>query len=72
MVDRVRHLLQDVVDNCHKPFTSSSGSGMRSGYSVLIPLPFVKGDGDFGTPRAGKSPLAPLAKGGMSMPPKTE
>src|SRR5262245_12491841 len=23
------HLLQDVVDKCHKPFTSSSGSGMR-------------------------------------------
>jgi hypothetical protein len=24
-----RHLFQDVVDNCHKPFTGSSGSGMR-------------------------------------------
>jgi len=23
------HLLQDVVDNCHKPFTGSSGSGIR-------------------------------------------
>src|SRR5215831_10002349 len=23
------HLLQDVVNNCHKPFTGSSGSGMR-------------------------------------------
>src|SRR5262249_9328686 len=24
------HLSQDVVDNCHKPFTGSSGSGIRS------------------------------------------
>ena len=24
------HLLQDVVDKCHKPFTGSSGSGIRS------------------------------------------
>ena len=23
------HVFQDVVDNCHKPFTGSSGSGMR-------------------------------------------
>jgi hypothetical protein len=23
------HLLQEVVDKCHKPFTSSSGSGIR-------------------------------------------
>ena len=23
------YLLQDVVDHCHKPFTGSSGSGMR-------------------------------------------
>ena len=24
------HLFQDVVDNCHKPFTGSSGSEIRS------------------------------------------
>ena len=23
------HLFQDLVDNCHKPFTGSSGSGIR-------------------------------------------
>jgi hypothetical protein len=23
------HLFQDVVDECHKPFTGSSGSGIR-------------------------------------------
>jgi hypothetical protein len=36
--------------------------------------PFRKGGwGDFGTPRAGKSPLAPLCKGGeWNIPPKTE
>ena len=40
------HLFQDVVDHCHKPFTSESRSGMRSPHltSSWPPLltPFIQ------------------------------
>jgi hypothetical protein len=49
------------TDGKCKNNASKGGAGLFSSHSSP---PFVRGRGNFGTPRAGKSPLAPLCKGG--------